>query len=332
MDEAEAAARDGAALIVLTDQAGSADRLAAPMILATAGVHGRLTKAGLRTYCSIVVRTAETLDPHGFAVLVGVGATTVNAWLAQDLFQERLDRGLYPGLTLRDACLNYKAGIEAGLLKTLARKGISVISAYRGGCEFEVLGLSRALTAEFFPGAPSRISGIGLAGLEQAAMKRHKVAWGEAVPSPAIGGFLQDPFGRRGPRPRGQDHPPAAGRLQSRRLPPLQAVLGGRPRPGRPVPARSLGLPRRHGHSAGSGRERVGHPPPLPDPGHVAGRPGARGARDAEHRHEPHRRPFGLRRGRARIPNAITRVRTATTPTRPSNRWPRAGSASPPNI
>jgi glutamate synthase (NADPH) large chain len=191
MDEAEAAARDGAALIVLTDQEGSATRLAAPMILATAGVHGRLTSAGLRTYCSIVVRTAETLDPHGFAVLVGVGATTVNAWLAQDLFQERLDRGLYPGLTLRDACLNYKHGIEAGLLKTLARKGISVISAYRGGCEFEVLGLSRALTAEFFPGAPSRISGIGLAGLEQAAMKRHKVAWGEALPSPAIGGFFK---------------------------------------------------------------------------------------------------------------------------------------------
>jgi glutamate synthase (NADPH/NADH) large chain len=191
MDEAEAAARDGAALIVLTDQQSSATRLAAPMILATAGVHGRLTAAGLRTYCSIVVRTAETLDPHGFAVLVGVGATTVNAWLAQDLFQERLDRGLYPGLTLRDACLNYKKGIEAGLLKTLARKGISVISAYRGGCEFEVLGLSRALTAEFFPGAPSRISGIGLAGLEQAALKRHKVAWGEAQPSPAIGGFFK---------------------------------------------------------------------------------------------------------------------------------------------
>ena len=156
VDEAEAAARGGSGLIVLTDERADAARLAAPMILATAGVHKRLTDAGLRTYCSIVVRTAETLDPHAFAVLIGAGATAVNAWLAQDLFQERLDRGLYPGLSLRDACLNYKAGIEAGLLKTLARKGISVISAYRGGCEFEVLGLSRALTAEFFPGAPSR--------------------------------------------------------------------------------------------------------------------------------------------------------------------------------
>ena len=76
-------------------------------------------------------------------------------------------------------------------MKTLARKGISVISAYRGGCEFEVLGLSRAVTAEFFPGAPSRISGIGLAGLEKAAMTRHALAWTEATPTPAMGGFFR---------------------------------------------------------------------------------------------------------------------------------------------
>jgi len=190
-DEAEAAARDGATLIVLTDEHASAERLAAPMILATAGTHGRLIDAGLRSYCSLVVRSAETLDPHAFAVLVGVGATAVNPWLAQELFQERLDRGAYGGLSLHDACLNYKHGIEAGLLKVLARKGISVISAYRGGCEFEVLGLSRALAAEFFPGAASRISGIGLAGLEQAALRRHTAAWSEAVPSPSMGGFFR---------------------------------------------------------------------------------------------------------------------------------------------
>jgi glutamate synthase (NADPH/NADH) large chain len=190
-DEAEAAVRNGAGLIVLTDEQASQDRLSTPMILATAAVHGRLTDQGLRSFVSIVVRSAEVLDPHGFAVLVGVGATAVNPWLAQEMFQERLDRGAYPGLSLRDACLNYKAGIEAGLLKTLARKGISVISAYRGGCEFEVLGLSRALTAEFFPGAPSRISGIGMAGLEQVSIRRHRAAWTEATPVPSIGGFFR---------------------------------------------------------------------------------------------------------------------------------------------
>jgi len=189
--EAEAAVRGGSALVVLTDERASEDRITIPMIIATAAVHLRLTDRGLRSFVSIVVRSSEALEPHGVAVLVGVGATAVNPWLAQEMFQERLDRGAYPGLSLRDACLNYKAGLEAGLMKTLARKGISVISAYRGGCEFEVLGLSRALTAEFFPGAPSRISGIGLAGLEQQAMRRHATAWTEATPSPAIGGFFR---------------------------------------------------------------------------------------------------------------------------------------------
>lgn len=189
--EAETAVRNGSGLIVLTDERASEERITIPMIIATAAVHLRLTDKGLRSFVSIVVRSAEALEPHGVAVLVGVGATAINPWLAQEMFQERLDRGLYPGLSLRDACLNYKAGLEAGLMKTLARKGISIISAYRGGCEFEVLGLSRALTAEFFPGAPSRISGIGLAGLEQQALRRHAAAWTEATPSPAIGGFFR---------------------------------------------------------------------------------------------------------------------------------------------
>ncbi len=170
--EAVTAARGGAALIVLTDEQASADRAIVPMILATGAVHERLVQEGLRTFCSLVVRSAETIDAHGFAVLVGVGATAVNAWLAQETFLDRLKAGRYPGLTLRDACLNHKAAVEAGLMKILAKKGISVISAYRGACEFEALGLSRALVAEYFPGMTSRISGVGLAGLEQQAMDR----------------------------------------------------------------------------------------------------------------------------------------------------------------
>ena len=61
----------------------------------------------------------------------GCGATAVNAWLAQETFQARLEAGRYPGRTLRDICLNYKHAIEAGLMKILAKKGISIISALR---------------------------------------------------------------------------------------------------------------------------------------------------------------------------------------------------------
>lgn len=187
-DEAVAAARGGAGLIVLTDERAGEGRPLIPMILAVAAVHGRLVDEGLRTYCSLVVRSAEAIDAHAFAVLVGCGATAVNAWLAQESFLDRLEGGRYPGLSLRDACLNHKAAVEAGLMKILAKKGISVISAYRGACEFEALGLSRALVAEFFPGMTSRISGVGLAGIEGQAVARARRAFASDRAALRIGG------------------------------------------------------------------------------------------------------------------------------------------------
>ena len=49
----------------------------------------------------------------------------------------------------------------------MSKMGISVISSYRGGCNFETVGLSRTIVNNFFPGVLSKISGIGLTGLEK---------------------------------------------------------------------------------------------------------------------------------------------------------------------
>jgi glutamate synthase (NADPH) large chain len=189
--EAEDAALRGCSQIVLTDENSGPDRVALPMILATGGVHSHLVAHGLRSYVSLIVRSAECLDTHYFAVLVGVGATAVNAYLAQEIFQDRLERGLSGDLTLRQVCLNYKGAVEAGLLKILSKMGISVISSYRGGYNFEAVGISRALAQEFFPGMPSRISGIGLAGLETKGVEIHRRAWGEAAVMLPVGGFYK---------------------------------------------------------------------------------------------------------------------------------------------
>jgi glutamate synthase (NADPH/NADH) large chain len=189
--EAEDAALRGCATIVLTDEASGPERVALPMILATAGVHAHLVGKGLRSYVSLIVRAAECLDTHYFAVLVGVGATAVNAYLVQESFQDRQERGLTGSLSLHDLAVNHKTAIEAGLLKILSKMGISVISSYRGGYNFEAVGLSRALTAEFFPGMPSRISGIGLAGLEKKALEIHRRAWSDAAPALPVGGFYK---------------------------------------------------------------------------------------------------------------------------------------------
>ncbi|WP_102109391.1 glutamate synthase large subunit [Oceaniglobus roseus] len=188
--EAEDAVRSGAGHIVLTDQHQSADKVAVPMILATSAVHSWLTRQGLRTFCSLNVRSAECIDPHYFAVLIGCGATVVNAYLAEDSIADRISRGLLDG-TLTEAVARYRAAIDQGLLKIMAKMGISVVSSYRGGLNFEAVGLSRAMCAEYFPGMQSRISGIGVSGIQHKAEEIHALGWRGGRDVLPIGGFYK---------------------------------------------------------------------------------------------------------------------------------------------
>ncbi|CUX83142.1 MAG: NADPH/NADH glutamate synthase large subunit GltB [Roseibaca calidilacus] len=188
--EAEDAVRSGAGHLVLTDEHQNADKVPMPMILATSAVHSWLTRKGLRTFCSINARSAECIDPHYFAVLIGSGATTVNAYLAQETIADRIDRGLIDG-PLIEAMRRYRAAIDLGLLKIMSKMGISVISSYRGGLNFEAVGLSRAMVAEYFPGMPSRISGIGLHGIQMKLEEVHAKGWRGGQDVLPIGGFYK---------------------------------------------------------------------------------------------------------------------------------------------
>jgi len=168
----------------------SETHVAMPMILVTSAVHSWLTGRGLRTFCSINVRSAECIDPHYFAVLIGSGATTVNPYLAQASIADRIERGLLDG-PLSEAMGRYGAAVDAGLLKIMSKMGISVISSYRGGLNFEAVGLSRALVAEYFPGMLSRISGIGLSGIQKKAEAVHDKAFAQSQDILPIGGFYK---------------------------------------------------------------------------------------------------------------------------------------------
>ncbi|MFO1208257.1 MAG: glutamate synthase large subunit [Amaricoccus sp.] len=188
--EAEEAVRAGANHLVLSDMGQGPDRVGMPMILATSAVHSWLTRKGLRTFTSLNVRSAECIDPHYFAVLIGSGATTVNAYLAQDAIADRIGRGLLGG-TLNDAIARYREAIEQGLLKIISKMGIAVISSYRGGLNFEAVGLSRAMVAEYFPGMLSRISGIGITGVQRQAEGMHRLGWSGPQAVLPIGGFYK---------------------------------------------------------------------------------------------------------------------------------------------
>ncbi|HHS89561.1 MAG TPA: glutamate synthase large subunit, partial [Rhodobacteraceae bacterium] len=188
--EAEDAVRSGAGHLVLTDHLQGPDKVPMPMILATSAVHSWLTRKGLRTFCSLNVRSAECIDPHYFAVLIGCGATVVNAYLAEDSIAERIERGLLDG-SLTENVARYRQAIDQGLLKIMAKMGISVMSSYRGGLNFEAVGLSRAMVAEYFPGMHSRISGIGLHGIQRKLEQVHEKGWRGHADFLPIGGFYK---------------------------------------------------------------------------------------------------------------------------------------------
>ncbi|NWH08141.1 MAG: glutamate synthase large subunit [Alphaproteobacteria bacterium] len=195
--EAEDAVRQGISHLVLTDEAVDETHAGVPMILAVGKVHTHLVARGLRTFTSLNVRSAECLDTHYFACLIGVGATTVNAYLAQESLADRFERGIFDdAVRWPSGAKTYIDAVHAGLLKIISKMGISVISSYRGGYNFEAVGLSRALVAEFFPGMPSRISGIGLQGIQQKIVRQHHKAFSsDAVPLP-VGGIYR--FRRNG--------------------------------------------------------------------------------------------------------------------------------------
>ena len=163
--ESEIAVRQGITQLILSDKELSEDKLPIPMLLCVGAINTFLINKKLRGYVSINVQSGEALDTHSFATLIGVGATTVNPYLAFDSLYQRHKKKLFGQFSFDHCVERYIKSVNAGLLKIMSKMGISVLSSYRGGCNFETVGLSRTIVSDYFPGIVSKISGIGLIGI-----------------------------------------------------------------------------------------------------------------------------------------------------------------------
>ena len=145
------------------------------------------------------MESSDALDTHSFAVLIGVGATTINPYLAIDSIYQRFEKKLFGKSDFEGCVQKFKKSIDAGLLKIMSKMGISVISSYRGGCNFEAVGLSRAIVSDYFPGMSSRISGIGIIGIEKKIKELHAKFQKKTIYTLPIGGLYRY-------RKSGEDH------------------------------------------------------------------------------------------------------------------------------
>ena len=190
-EEAETSVREGSTCLILSDKNISSNKASIPSILTVGAVHSHLVKLGLRGYCSLNVECSDALDTHSFAILIGVGATTVNPYLAIDSIYQRYEKKLFGKSDFESCVVKFKKSIDAGLLKIMSKMGISVISSYRGGCNFEAVGLSRAIVSDYFPGMSSRISGIGIIGIEKKIKELHAKFNAKNIFTLPIGGLYR---------------------------------------------------------------------------------------------------------------------------------------------
>jgi len=171
--EADKAVAAGANIVILSDQAVSPDLAPIPALLAIAGLHHHLIRSGTRMKTGLILESAEPREVHHFALLIGYGCTAINPYLAFRTIDDLIRENLLAETDQKKACEKYiKASIK-GVVKTMAKMGISTIQSYHGAQIFEAVGLNNDVVNKYFSWTPSRIQGIGLDVIAGEALARH---------------------------------------------------------------------------------------------------------------------------------------------------------------
>ena len=176
--EVEYAIEKGYSFIILSDRGSDRERIALPALLATSAVHHYLVKKTIRSQVALIVESAEPREVHHIALLFGYGADCVNPYLAHEIIAyliEEKEIRLEP----KSALKNYNKALTDGILKILSKMGISTLRSYRGAQIFEALGLENELIEKYFTGTVSRIGGVGLEGIAEETIQRHKDAYSQ---------------------------------------------------------------------------------------------------------------------------------------------------------
>ena len=188
-------------ILILSDRAMRADRVAIPALLATSAVHHHLIRKGLRTSAGLVVETGEAREIHHFCTLAGYGAEAINPYLAFDTVDQLRDK-LQLELSREEGHAHFVKAAGKGMRKVMSKMGISTYQSYCGAQIFDAVGLAQNFVDHYFTGTSTTIEGIGLAEVAQETLMRHQGAFGEdAVLKDAL-----DVGGEYAVRVRGEDH------------------------------------------------------------------------------------------------------------------------------
>ena len=177
--EVDQAIDDNYKLVILSDRAVGPERVAVSALLASGTVHHHLVNSEKRTRIGIVLETGEAREVHQHCLLVGYGADAINPYLAfEALWQMQRDGMLKESLSDDNKIVAaYRKGVAKGMLKVMAKMGISTLHSYKGAQIFEAVGLNSDVIDRAFIGTASRIKGAGLDVLAEELIRRHEIGY-----------------------------------------------------------------------------------------------------------------------------------------------------------
>ena len=181
--ESEEAIEQGFSFIILSDKNLGPENIALSSLLACSTVHHHLIKKEMRTRIGIVIETGEAREVHHHCLLIGYGADAINPYLAfESLWQARQD-GLLDQISFEDMVKAYKKGVAKGILKVMAKMGISTLQSYKGAQIFEAVGLADEIIKKCFPGTASRVQGVNFDILVNEVQRRHELGYPKDNPN-----------------------------------------------------------------------------------------------------------------------------------------------------
>ena len=178
--EATAAIEDGYSLIILSDRKISQTRMPISALVACGAVHHHLVQTHARTRIGLVLETGEAREVHHHCLLTGYGADAINPYLAfEALWQAKIDGLLshddYP--TDESIVVAYRKAVLKGMLKVMAKMGISTLQSYKGAQIFEAIGLAHEIVDRCFVGTASRVQGVDFDVLYREMLERHQLGY-----------------------------------------------------------------------------------------------------------------------------------------------------------
>ena len=177
--EAEQAIADGFSFVVLSDRAMSSQRMAISALIACGAVHHHLVAARKRSQIGIVIETGEAREVHHFCLLTGYGADAVNPYLAfESLWQASKESLVSSNAESEEALVyGYKKSVAKGMLKVMAKMGISTLQSYKGAQIFEAVGIADEIVNRCFVGTASRVQGVKFPVLIEETRRRHALGY-----------------------------------------------------------------------------------------------------------------------------------------------------------